>query len=291
MKLQSKICPFTLVGVFLISSTGCSRRTEQKSAEPPPQTPSAQSQAPSVPSPSATPSPAPQKPETPPPVSTAQVDQAAAPTQTSVPKPATQAEAPALPPPLPKPKTFQVPAGSRINVRTVTAMSTKTLKTGDPFQASLSVPLVVHGVVIAPKAADVAGIVVKSDPGGRVKGVASLSLQIQAIRSIDGQTMRVHTSSFVQQAKSTKKRDAIRTGIGAGAGAVIGAIAGGGKGAAIGAGVGGGAGVATNLATRGAPAELPAESILEFTLADPAVITEIRPGSLVHKRTPVPPSQ
>jgi hypothetical protein len=134
----------------------------------------------------------------------------------------------------------------------------------------------------------VTGVVVNSDPGGRVKGVASLSLQIQAIRSADGQTMRVHTNSFVQQAKGTKKRDAIRTGIAVGAGAAIGAIAGGGKGAAIGAGVGGGAGVATNLATRGAPAELPAESALEFTLADSSVITEIRPGSLVPKRSTTP---
>ena len=77
----------------------------------------------------------------------------------------------------------------------------------------------------------------------------------------------------------------MRTGIAAGAGAAIGAIAGGGEGAAIGAGVGGGAGVATNLATRGAPAELPAESVFEFTLADPAMITETRPGSLAPKRS------
>jgi hypothetical protein len=151
--------------------------------------------------------------------------------------------------------------------------------TGNPCQASLSAPLIIHGVVIAPKGADVTGIVTNSDPGGRVKGVASLSLQLQGIRSADGQDLQVQTNSFVQQAKGTKKRDAVRTGIAAGAGAAIRAIAGGGRGAAI------GAGVATNLATRGAPAELPAESVLEFTLADSAVITEIRPGSLAPKQS------
>lgn len=283
MKPRSKVCLFILTGAVLLSAIACSRRAQQTSAETSSQAPNAQAQAPSAQNPSATPSPAPQKPGTPPPVSTAQAGGSAVPTQTG--EPAQVAQTPAPKPPPPKPKTFKVPAGSRINVRTVTSMSTKTLKTGDPFQASLSAPLVVQGVVIAPKGADVTGVAANSDPGGRVKGVASLSLQLQAIRSADGQTMRVHTNSFVQQAKGTKKRDAMRTGIAAGAGAAIGAIAGGGKGAAIGAGVGGGAGVATNMATRGAAAELPAESILEFTLADSSVITEIQPGSLTKKRS------
>jgi hypothetical protein len=167
-------------------------------------------------------------------------------------------------------------------------MSTKTVKTGDPFQATLSAPLAVHGVVIAPKGAQVGGVVANSDPGGRVKGVASLTLQVQAIRSTDGQTIDVHTSPLVQQAKSTKKKDAVRTGIAAGAGAAIGAIAGGGKGAAIGAGIGGGAGVATNLVTRGVAAELPAESVLQFTLTDASMITEARPGSLAKKTSHQP---
>ena len=185
MKSCSKICLFTLTGVVLLGVNGCSRRPEQTSSETPPQKPSAQAQAPPVQNPPATSSPAPQKPEAPPPVSTAQTGEAAAPAQTSAPKQVAQAEAlaPTPPPPPPKPKTFTVPAGSRINVRTVAAMSTKTLKTGDPFQASLSAPLVVHGVVIAPKGADATGVVADSDPGGRVKGVASLSLQMQAIRS------------------------------------------------------------------------------------------------------------
>jgi hypothetical protein len=124
-----------------------------------------------------------------------------------------------------------------------------------------------------------------SDKGGRVKGKASLTLQLASIRTADGQTVEISTAPLVQEAKSTKKKDAARVGIGAGVGAAIGAIAGGGRGAAIGAGVGGAGGTAATLATRGAAAELPAESALSFTIAAPLSVTEKKPGSLSKKKT------
>lgn len=86
--------------------------------------------------------------------------------------------------------------------------------------------------------------------------------------------MELDTDTFIQEAKSTKGRDARRTAIGAGVGAAIGAIAGGGSGAAIGAAVGGGAGAAASLATREVPAELAPETELRFTLNSPISITE-----------------
>jgi hypothetical protein len=163
-------------------------------------------------------------------------------------------------------------------------MSTKTVKTGDRFEASLTAPIVVNGVLIAPRGARATGIVSNSDPGGRVKGVASLSLQLESVRAADGQAIHLQTAPFVQQARTTKKKDAAKVGIGAGVGAAIGALAGGGKGAAIGAGVGGGAGLATGLATHGAPAELPAETVIKFSLATPVLVTELKPGSLYKKK-------
>ncbi len=92
--------------------------------------------------------------------------------------------------------------------------------------------------------------------------------------------MRLSTSHFTRQAKSTKGKDAKKIGIGAGVGAAIGAIAGGGKGAAIGAGVGGGAGTGAVLATHGDPAVIGAESRLSFTLREPVTITE-QPRTLI----------
>ena len=85
--------------------------------------------------------------------------------------------------------------------------------------------------------------------------------------------MKGKTDSFTAEAKSTKKKDAVRTGVASGVGAVIGGIAGGGKGAAIGAGVGAGAGVGTSMATRGDPAVIPAEELIQLKLTAPVNIT------------------
>src|SRR5262245_57633590 len=66
-----------------------------------------------------------------------------------------------------------IPAGTKIAVRTTTALSTKDVETGAPFSGSLSAPLVVKGETIAPKGAPVEGVVANSDDGGRVKGLAT----------------------------------------------------------------------------------------------------------------------
>lgn len=179
---------------------------------------------------------------------------------------------PAEPPPPPKPKEYTVAAGTAIRARTTVALSTKTAATGSSFEASLVEPLAVDGVVLAPAGAAVTGVVALSDPGGRVKGRASIAVTLKSIATSSG-PVSVQTDSVGVEAKSTVKKDAVRTGIMAGAGAAIGAIAGGGKGAAIGAGVGGGAGVATTMATRGGPAVIPAESALTFHLKSPLTLT------------------
>ena len=106
-------------------------------------------------------------------------------------------------------------------------------------------------------------MVASLDPGGRVKGVASLSVRLTSIETEKG-PVSITTNAVARQAKTTKRNDAVKVGIGSGIGAAIGAIAGGGRGAAIGAGAGAGAGTGVVLATRGEPAVLPAESVLTF---------------------------
>jgi len=182
--------------------------------------------------------------------------------------PATAAVAP--PPPAPKPIT--VPAGTPIVIRTTTALSTKEAKNGDRFQATLAEPLVVDGLTLAPRGAEVEGVIVESDPGGRVKGVAQLSIALRSIRTVSG-NVEIRTDAHVAEAKSSVKKDVTRGAIMTGVGAAIGAIAGGGKGAAVGAGVGAGAGTATAMATRGEPAAIPAESVLTFRLKSPVTVT------------------
>lgn len=165
-----------------------------------------------------------------------------------------------------KPAPLQLAAGTVLVVRTTSTLSTKTVKSGDTFAASLEEPLVADGVVVAAKGAAVKGRVVDSDPGGRVKGVASMTVEVTEVTLKDGKVLAVDTSDRGVAARSTKQKDALKVGIGAGVGAAIGAIAGGGKGAAIGAASGGGAGAGLVLATRGEPAVIRAETVLRFPL-------------------------
>jgi hypothetical protein len=158
-----------------------------------------------------------------------------------------------------------IPKGTRLRVRTTSTISTKSARPGEKFSANLTEPLLVDGKVLAPKDADVDGVVLSVDEGGRVKGVASLSLRLLSVE-IDGKMVPVKTGTFVRKAPATKKKDAVKVGIGAGIGAAIGALAGGGQGAAIGAASGGGAGTGLVLATRGDPAVVVAESVLTFRL-------------------------
>ncbi len=167
-----------------------------------------------------------------------------------------------------RPEPIVLEAGTVLKVRTTSTISTKTHAAGDVFEASLAEPVVVGGRQVLPRGAAVTGRVVDSDPGGRVKGVASLSLALTSIAS-GGAALPVSTNSVSQQAQSSKKKDAAKVGIGAGIGAAIGAIAGGGKGAAVGAAAGGGAGTAAVLATRGEAATVPAETVLAFELTRP----------------------
>jgi len=166
-------------------------------------------------------------------------------------------------------------AGSTISVWTSNDLSTKTARSGEVFTGTLAKSIVDHDWVIAKQGAPVEGVVVSSDPGGRVQGVASLTVKLKRLTLADGRKVDLMTNSFTKQAKTTHTKDAEKIVGGAGFGALIGAIAGGGKGAAIGAAVGGGAGTGVVLATRGDPAVIQGESQLNFRVNSPIRITKV----------------
>jgi hypothetical protein len=167
-------------------------------------------------------------------------------------------------------------AGTLFPVRFVDGLSTERNVPGDLFTATLDKELVVDGFVIAERGARVEGRVVESDRGGRVRGVASLGVELTRLHLSDGQSIALSTDTFVRTAAPTHGQDAAKVGAGAALGAVLGAIAGGGKGAAIGAGAGGAAGAGSVLATRGRAAALPSETRISFRLRDSVEIVERR---------------
>jgi hypothetical protein len=172
----------------------------------------------------------------------------------------------------PTPREYTVPAGTRIPVRTTTTLSTEHAVDGAAFTGVLERDLAVDGTVLAREGANVSGVVVSSDPGGRVKGVASLAIGITSIAGAEGDPIRVSTRAHTAVAPKSTGRDVKRGAIMTGAGAAVGAIAGGGKGAAVGAGVGAAAGVGTAMATRGKPAVIPAETLIQFSLRAPVTV-------------------
>jgi hypothetical protein len=182
--------------------------------------------------------------------------------------PAARNEAP------PPPPEVTLPEGTPLSVRTTSTLSTKTQQAGEAFTATLVEPLRADGRVIAPRGAEVEGKIVEANPGGRVKGVAVISVELTRLRTASGRNVPITSNTVTREAPTTKKKDAEKVGIGAAVGAAIGAIAGGGKGAAIGAAAGGGAGGGYALATRGAPAVIPSETVLRFRLRSPVTVRE-----------------
>ena len=171
-----------------------------------------------------------------------------------------------------KPREFTLPAGTIVPVRTTAELSTSKVKDGSVFETLLENDLIVNGTTLAKAGALVTCVVVSADPGGRVKGTASLSVAARSIAGAGNNAIPIKTESYTVDADSTKGRDAKRTGIATAIGAGIGAIAGGGSGAAIGAGAGAAAGVGATMATRGQAAVIPTETLIEFALSAPATV-------------------
>jgi hypothetical protein len=166
---------------------------------------------------------------------------------------------------------YTVPTGSKIVIQLVDPINSETSREGSTFVATLSEPIVVSGLEVAPRGADIRGRITTASDAGRLGGKAELGLELTQIY-VNGIPYALSTSEYAEAGESRTGQTVKRAGIGAGVGAAIGAIVGGGKGAAIGAGVGAGAGTASQIMTKGEKLNIPAETRLEFTLRSPLVI-------------------
>jgi hypothetical protein len=164
-----------------------------------------------------------------------------------------------------KPAYVNIPAGTRISVRTIDAIDSSSSFVGDRFQASLEEPLMWEGNVLVARDALVYGDLTQSKESGTFTGKSQLRLELTGI-VVNGKIVPVVTGEYEATGKSRGASTAKRTVGGAALGAIIGAVADGGQGAAIGAGIGAGAGASSEIIVGGDQVKVPSETLLDFTL-------------------------
>lgn len=174
---------------------------------------------------------------------------------------ATPVPAPAAPAPV----MVTVPSGTNLAVVLLSGVSSATASAGDTFEATFAEPWSVDGKVVADRGDKVRGRVASVEKSGKVKGKASLALELTQVTA-GGKAHKIDTQPFTAVAQDNRDRDAGIIAGGAGLGAVIGAIAGGKKGAAIGAVLGGGGGTTAVLATAGEDVKVDSETKVNFVL-------------------------
>jgi hypothetical protein len=173
-------------------------------------------------------------------------------------------------------KTYELPLGSEVSVRTNEPIDSGTAAEAQTFDAQVTRDVRdANGDVVIPRGSSASIVIKSASKGGRFRGASDLVLDLQSV-TINGKPYTIDTADITEKGKSgvgANKRTAEYTGGGAALGAIIGAIAGGGKGAAIGAGAGAGAGALTQVLTKGGAIKVPAESVLTFNLDKPLRVT------------------
>ena len=143
-----------------------------------------------------------------------------------------------------------LPAGTPVQMKLETAISTASNQTGDRFAGRVTQPVILNGKTVIPVGSALEGRVGKVSDPRAIGGRPSIDLRPETITLPDGQrfditatvtdTDHTHNVSDEGTIKGSfrSKGDNIELAAGAGAGAVTGAVIGGGKGALIGGAIG-----------------------------------------------------
>ncbi|MGH9607336.1 MAG: hypothetical protein ACRD3N_16740 [Terracidiphilus sp.] len=209
--------------------------------------------------------------------------------------PARQASQPAAAPATAAaPKTYVVPAGTKVLLQLRSGIDTRSAKPGDGVYFSSIFPVVVGDRVMIPPGVYVQGVVDRVARAGRMRGRAQLDMHFTSmifpngsvveipgmVNSLPGakdQSVKPDGEGTIQQA-GDKGRNAGETAkIALPTGAGVGTIAGAEAGHPIGGGLTGlGVGLATvglvSLFTRGADAQIPTGTEVEMVLQRPLIL-------------------
>jgi len=124
----------------------------------------------------------------------------------------------------------------------------------------------VGGTEVLPAGSSVSGIVTAVKDSGKVKGLASMTVNFTRVSAAGRDDRYDIDASYSETANTSKGADAAKIGVGAGAGAIIGGALGGKSGAAKGGAIGAGAGTGVVLATKGKQVAHAAGTMLKVTL-------------------------
>lgn len=166
-----------------------------------------------------------------------------------------------------------LPAGTELDVRLNSRLTSDTAQVEDRFEATTLVDVRQNGRLLIPAGAIVRGVVTDVKKAGRIERKGSLTLTFDQIR-IEGRSYPIRGSVTQALESGGYREDAEKIGAGAAVGAVIGGILGGVRGAITGILIGGGGVVA---ATEGQDVTLPEGSVLRMRLDSPlAVASSLR---------------
>jgi hypothetical protein len=204
------------------------------------------------------------------------------------------------------PLRVTVPAGTRIPLALKHAISTKSVRPGDPVYLQTTFPVTQNNRMLIPAGTYVQGVVDSIKRPGRVSGRAELLMHFTTLIFPNGYTVtlpgavegvpgadnsKVKDKEGTIQADSQKGKDATTIAQTTGTGAAVGALSAGGKGAGIGAGAGGAVGLATVLLSRGQDVRMEAGTTVEMELQRPLSLEEARVTTTNREFVPVSQGQ
>jgi hypothetical protein len=186
---------------------------------------------------------------------------------------------------------ISLPAGTVLNVKLETALTTFASKSGDPFSGRLTQPVVLDGKNVLPIGATVQGRVTMVSEPRRISGKPTIAMFPETLVLPNGEHYMLNAAlidTSVRQGtdvnsegqfkgKGYDGKDMIEIGMGTGGGMLVGGLIGGGKGVLIGGMVGATATVAHWLGKKNSAA-LPAGTMLVMELSRPLEMTAATGG-------------
>ena len=200
---------------------------------------------------------------------------------------------------------FKISAGTPLEVRLMTTLSTRTNKEGDPFSAKLVESIIHKGEDVIPAGSIIEGRVTFAKEAGRIKGKAEMRLVADSIttpqdvkyviaasledaRGMGGAKVKGKEGT-IEGGGTSAKGGAIETGVGAGAGAAIGGLTLGGTGALYGAGIGLVAAGMHHLFKRGQDVTLPIGTEMTFVISRDSIAQKVEKAEKPAEADSAPP--